>query len=236
MWFEGLFQIVLAQSGDSDDGHPLLKLLPVLIFVGLSLLSKLAKAGSKKTKTSRPVSAPPMARPPAGVPTPPAGPVRKPMPPYAQKSNLPYAVKTPPPAQSGTREVRPAARPAAQVPRAAAPPVQRPAVPSRTQVPVPKPPAIARPAGARPVPPGRTMPPSAAKPTSIADAQPVRKTSAAQIHGEAQAAAPAPATPVVSAFSRPIHFAQPQTLIQAVIYSEILGKPVGLRQNSVEEF
>jgi len=247
MWFEEISQIVLAKSRDPEEQSPLIKLIPVLIFIGLSVLSKIAKIGSKKPKKTGSLSAPPSPRKPSTAQAPSATPMQKPLPPYAQKSNLPYAVKTPPPTSSGTREVRPTPRPAAHVPRRPTP-AARPAGASRTQLPQQKPGAPSKPHAAKPVPgrsvavpppPQRVATPAAVHPTHPIQVPVIEERKPAEVRTVSRKVSAVPsaaAAPIPSAYSRQINLTQPQTLVQAVILSEILAKPIGLRQNSVYEF
>jgi len=210
MWYQIISAFCLADQDDGPGG--LGKFLPIIIFI-IYIVSGLIK--SKQTKK------PPETPAPKQKPSQPAPPsyTRK-LPPNhpARQSQVPPTR----PSEPAIKRPLPAPRP---VPQASKP---APPVPQPKPMDGPRPP-IQQPA--KPIPRPGMQPPKPMPASAFTQQPAIVPSRAAQPDTAARKEPPVPETKKLIAAVRPLPlvFDQPDELSRAILYSEILGTPVGLR-------
>jgi len=233
MWSKLLTFLPLAQVRQDDDGTPWGSLLPMLI-VGIlyALVSLLKGKERQKQPPSRRAPQPPA---PQKQQAPPAQRRAEAQP--QQPSRQPAARPRPAGAARPTPTARrPMQRPARPIPRSTVPPpvgargpqLRRPVPQGPSRRPVPSPVRQARPPG--PVRRGAAVPkPSPSGRAARWQQQTLSSEKAAELRRDRRKERIAHGAPVSAEHRLQMLLHQPDELVRAVLYAEIIGRPLGLR-------
>ncbi|OPZ99488.1 MAG: Filamentous hemagglutinin [Planctomycetes bacterium ADurb.Bin412] len=219
MWYQIITYVCLADQDDGPGG--LGKFLPIIIFI-IYIVSGLIKGKQTKKppETPAPKQTPRQPAPPTYTrKLPPNHPARQSQVPPTRPSTQPQPTR---PTEPAMKRPVPAPRPIPQVSKPT-PPVSQPRPMGGPRPPIQQP--------AKPIPrPGMQKPKPI--PASAFTQQPASEPSrAAQPGAAARKEPPVPETKKLPAVARPLPLVldQPDELSRAILYSEILGTPVGLR-------